>query len=112
MNVTFHDKRITGILTVVPKHVAYFADEIANYDFPERSSLKLQKLLGLESHRYLVDDSITGSDMALHGIRHWSEPGILPPLRTLPDAHLCNSDSGSLCSGNQQHYSRQSRAQT
>lgn len=79
MNFTFQDKAITGILTVVPKHVAYFADEIANYDFPERSSLKLQKLLGLESHRYLVDDRVTGSDMALRGIRYLIETGELLP---------------------------------
>jgi len=77
MNFTFKDKQITGILTVVPKHLAYFKDEIANYDFPERSSLKLQKLLGLESHRYLTDDSVTGSDMALYGIRHLIETGVL-----------------------------------
>ena len=79
MNFTFKDKQITGILTVVPKHLAYFKDEIPNYDFPERSSLKLQKLLGLESHRYLTDDSVTGSDMALHGIRHLMETGLLRP---------------------------------
>lgn len=77
MNFTFKDKRITGVLAVVPKHVAYFKDEIPNYDFPERSSLKLQKLLGLESHRYLTDDSVTGSDMALLGIRHLIETGVL-----------------------------------
>jgi len=79
MNFTFKDKRISGILTVVPRHVAYFKDEISNYAFPERSSLKLQKLLGLESHRYLTDDSVTGSDMALHGIRHLMESGVLRP---------------------------------
>jgi 3-oxoacyl-[acyl-carrier-protein] synthase-3 len=79
MNFTFKDKQITGILTVVPKHLAYFKDEIGNYSFSERSSLKLQKLLGLESHRYLIDDSVTGSDMALHGIRYLVENGILDP---------------------------------
>src|SRR5579863_3349384 len=79
MNVTFKDKQITGILTVVPRHLAYFKDEIGNYNFPERSSQKLQKLLGLESHRYLIDESITGSDMALHGIRYLIESGVLDP---------------------------------
>lgn len=79
MNFTFKDKQITGILTVVPKHLAYFKDEISNYAFSERSSLKLQKLLGLVSHRYLTDDSVTGSDMALYGIRHLIETGLLRP---------------------------------
>ena len=49
MNFHFKDKRVTGIVTVVPKNVAYFRDEIQNYAFPERSSLKLQKMLGLGS---------------------------------------------------------------
>ena len=77
MKAIFNDKQITGLLTVVPKHVAYFEDEIGNYAFPEKSSLKLQKLLGLRSHRYLNDDSITGSDMAVHGIRHLIDTGVL-----------------------------------
>jgi 3-oxoacyl-[acyl-carrier-protein] synthase III len=79
MNLHFKDKRITGIVTVVPKNLAYFRDEIHNYAFPERSSLKLQKLLGLESHRYLTDDSVTGSDMALQGIRHLINGGVIRP---------------------------------
>jgi 3-oxoacyl-[acyl-carrier-protein] synthase-3 len=79
MNFIFDNKQITGLLTVVPKHVAYFEEEVPNYDFPPKSSLKLQKLLGLKSHRYLTDDQVTGSDMALHGIRHLIETEVIRP---------------------------------
>ena len=79
MNFTFRNKRVSGLLTVVPRHVAYFEDEVANYAFPPKSSLKLQKMFGLKSHRYLTDESVTGSDLALHGIRHLLEAGTVRP---------------------------------
>jgi 3-oxoacyl-[acyl-carrier-protein] synthase-3 len=77
MNFIFKDKQITGLLTVVPSHVAYFEDEIPNYSFPAKSSLKLQKMLGLKSHRYLTDDRVTGCDMAVHGIQYLVDTGVL-----------------------------------
>jgi 3-oxoacyl-[acyl-carrier-protein] synthase-3 len=79
MNFTFRNKKVSGLLTVVPRHVAYFEDEIPNYAFPPKSSLKLQKMFGLKSHRYLTDESVTGSDLALHGIRHLLEAGTIRP---------------------------------
>jgi 3-oxoacyl-[acyl-carrier-protein] synthase-3 len=77
MNYTFAGKQITGLLTVVPKNVARFSDEIPNYAFPPESSRKLQKMLGLDTHRYLEDDNVTGSDLALRGIRHLIDRGLL-----------------------------------
>jgi 3-oxoacyl-[acyl-carrier-protein] synthase-3 len=79
MNLTFTGKQITGFVTVIPKNVASFSDEIPNYAFPPASSRKLQKLLGLETHRYLADESVTGSDLALHGIRHLIGRSLLRP---------------------------------
>lgn len=77
MNLSFRNKRIAGVVTVVPKDVFYFSDEIANYNFPRASSLKLQKMLGLESHRYLRDENATGSDMGLAGIRYLFDRGLV-----------------------------------
>jgi len=52
MNFTFTGKQITGFVTVVPKNVVSFTDEIPNYAFPPASSRKLQKMLGLETHEH------------------------------------------------------------
>jgi 3-oxoacyl-[acyl-carrier-protein] synthase III len=79
MKSIFRGKQISGTLTVVPKEIAYFRDEIPNFAFPPQSSMKLQKMLGLASHRYLTRDGVTGSDLALHGIRHLIETGAIHP---------------------------------
>ena len=42
MNFRFQDKKITGILTVLPEHEQKFVDDMRSFDFPEARSLKLK----------------------------------------------------------------------
>lgn len=44
MKLFFKNKKITGILAVVPSTISHFDDEIDNYEFPPETSLKLKKI--------------------------------------------------------------------
>ena len=78
MNFTFRDKRIAGILTVLPEHEQKFADDMRNFDFPEARSLKLKQVMGYDRHR-LVSAGTCASDLAVFGLRHLFEKGLLTP---------------------------------
>ena len=69
MNLTFHNRAITGLLVVVPSHERKFVDEMANFNFPPARSLKLKQVMGYDTHR-LVDGPVCASDLAGRGLRH------------------------------------------
>ena len=48
MFLEFENKKITGILTVVPKNTIKFDDEIENYNFSEKQCKKLKLIMGYE----------------------------------------------------------------
>lgn len=76
MILRFSDKRIAGILTVLPKTEILFDDEARNYAFPERQTLRLKKIMGYEKHRVALPDTAT-SDLAVSGLQHLFETGAL-----------------------------------
>lgn len=63
MRLKFKNKKISGIIVAVPDKVAYFDDELENYEFPVESSIKLKKTMGYNSHRVFGDD-VCVSDIA------------------------------------------------
>jgi 3-oxoacyl-[acyl-carrier-protein] synthase-3 len=65
----FSDKAITGVLSVIPKEDHLFEDELSNYNFPEKQSLKLKKVMGYNKHAY-VSGNTTASDLAIYGLEH------------------------------------------
>ncbi len=67
---------IKGILTIVPDKVIPFEDEIENFDFTEKSSLKLKKMMGLGQRR-IVDADTTGADLCVYGLEHLIKTGEL-----------------------------------
>lgn len=69
MNLRFRGKKITGMLSVVPKNCVRFEDEIENYGFSKEKSLGLQKLMGYQERR-IVAENECGSDLVLHGLEH------------------------------------------
>lgn len=69
MNFTFNGKRIASILGVLPENEIYFEDEVGNYSFPAKQTLRLKKVMGYEKHRISKDTS-TVSDYAIAGINH------------------------------------------
>jgi 3-oxoacyl-[acyl-carrier-protein] synthase-3 len=46
MHLKFKNKKITGILSVLPSNEINYLDEIENYNFSEKQSIKLGKIMG------------------------------------------------------------------
>lgn len=69
MKYTFKNKKITGVLTVLPKNEIHFEDEIGNYNFSEKQSLKLGKVMGYGTRR-VVDENTSVSDLCVAGLEY------------------------------------------
>jgi 3-oxoacyl-[acyl-carrier-protein] synthase-3 len=67
MDFTFYNSSITGMLAVMPNQEIHFEDEIKNFNFTEKSSLKLAKIFGYKSRR-VVEEGITASDLCVYGM--------------------------------------------
>lgn len=76
MNFSFRNKRITGVLAVLPAIERSFLDEMRNYNFPEARSRKLMEVMGYDKHR-LVEPGVCVSDMAVFGLQHLFDSGLL-----------------------------------
>lgn len=76
MNLKFHHKRITGILTVLPKKEVKFEDEMGNYNFSVAKSMKLKIAMGYNKHR-MVEEDVCVSDLCIHGLSYLFEHGKL-----------------------------------
>ena len=64
MKLNFHNKKITGILAVIPDKELLFDDEMENYEFSAETSLKLKKTMGYDRHR-VFDENLCISDVAV-----------------------------------------------
>lgn len=69
MNLYFKDKVITGILVVLPSNEIYFEQEMGNYNFPIKKSLKLKDALGLNKRR-VADEGVCASDLVIKGLEY------------------------------------------
>jgi 3-oxoacyl-[acyl-carrier-protein] synthase-3 len=69
MNFTFSDKKISGILTILPENEVSFEDEMGNYNFSEAKSLRLKAAMGFNKKR-IVKDGVTGSDLCIQGMNY------------------------------------------
>lgn len=69
MKTVFKGKKITGVLGLIPKEVCFFDDEVDNYAFPQKQTLRLKKVMGFEKHR-VARDSSTASDFCISGIKY------------------------------------------
>jgi len=76
MNLKFKNKRITGLLTVLPENEVRFEDEIGNYNFPAAKSLKLKLTMGYDKRR-IVDEQTCTSDLCIKGIQYLFDKGLL-----------------------------------
>lgn len=72
MNLTFFNKAITGILTILPSKEVKFEDEMENYNFSIMKSLKLKMAMGYNKHR-IVGPGVTSSDLCVYGINYLIE---------------------------------------
>lgn len=69
MNLKFQNKKITGILTVLPEKEIKFEDEIDNYNFSNSQSMKLKLIMGYNKRR-IVNEGVTVSDLCVFGMNH------------------------------------------
>jgi 3-oxoacyl-[acyl-carrier-protein] synthase-3 len=68
LKFTFHNKRISGVLTVLPQKEVTFEEEMGNYNFSPAKSLKLKMAMGYKKHR-IVDGDTNVSDICAFGIK-------------------------------------------
>jgi 3-oxoacyl-[acyl-carrier-protein] synthase III len=76
MNFTFANRKISGLLVVVPANERRFLDEMADFNFPKARSLKLKEVMGYDKHR-IVDGPVCSSDLACFGLENLFERGLL-----------------------------------
>jgi 3-oxoacyl-[acyl-carrier-protein] synthase-3 len=69
MHLKFKNKRISGILSILPTNEVHFVDEIANYNFSEKQSIKLGKIMGYGTRR-VVDMNTSVSDLCTFGLNY------------------------------------------
>ena len=67
MNLKFKNKKITGILTVLPEKELKFEDEIENYEFSKAHSMKLKLIMGYNKRR-VINKGTTISDLCVFGM--------------------------------------------
>ena len=78
MNFRFRNKRITGILSIVPATERSFVEEMKNFNFPEARSLKLKEVMGYDKRRVAAPE-VCVSDLATFGLKHLFDRGRLSP---------------------------------
>lgn len=76
MHFSFRNKSIRGLLAVVPEREISFVEEMSNFNFPVKRSLKLKEIMGYDKHR-LVDGPVCVSDLAVHGMEFLFSQGML-----------------------------------
>ena len=69
MKTVFRNKKISGLLSVLPATTVKFEDEINNYTFPQKQTLRLQKVMGYKQHA-IVKDTTATSDLCLAGLEY------------------------------------------
>ena len=76
MNFKFNNKKITGILSVVPKNTVKFEEEIDNYNFSKKQSMKLKEIMGYSEHR-IAEKNTCVSDLCVFGLKYLFNKGLL-----------------------------------
>ena len=76
MNLKFSNKKITGLLGIVPAREVSFDDGVEHYNFSVAQSMKLKKVMGYDKRR-IVQDSVCVSDLCIDGLAYLFEKGLL-----------------------------------
>ena len=72
MITRFKGKKITSMLGILPETIGYFDDEVDNYSFPAKQTMRLKKVMGYNQHR-LAKETSTVSDFAVYGLNYMLE---------------------------------------
>lgn len=76
MNLSFKNKKITGLLTILPSKVVKFEDEMENYNFSTAKSMKLKLAMGYKEHR-IAKEGQCSSDFCTYGLQYLFDNGLL-----------------------------------
>lgn len=76
MNLTFKNKKIVGMLTVLPSNEVSFEDDMSNYPFSIETSMKLKDAMGFDKRR-IVEDEVCSSDLCVYGLSYLFENNML-----------------------------------
>ncbi|WP_299120267.1 ketoacyl-ACP synthase III [uncultured Winogradskyella sp.] len=76
MNLKFRNKKISGILTVLPENEVKFDDEIDNYNFSKSQSMKLKLVMGYDKRRIVIGGT-TASDLCVYGMNYLFDQNLL-----------------------------------
>lgn len=76
MKAAIKGVKIRGLCAAIPKQVYYFKDEIKDFPFPEKSSLRLGQVMGFKEHR-ISDDKTSHCDLASFTLNHVFRNGFL-----------------------------------
>ena len=76
MDFVFKKKKISGILTILPKKAVKFEDEMGNYNFSPAKSMKLKLAMGYNEHR-LAEPGQCSSDFCKFGLQYLFDNGML-----------------------------------
>ena len=76
MKFAYQNKKISGILTVIPKNFKTFDEEMQNYHADENRVKRLKMVMGYEKH-HLVEDGVTVSDLVVFGMEYLFEKKLL-----------------------------------
>ena len=69
MKFKYQGKKITGILTVVPKNEKTFDEEMENYQASKARTKRLKAVMGFEKHK-IVEEGVCVSDLAVFGMEY------------------------------------------
>ncbi|MCR5439598.1 MAG: ketoacyl-ACP synthase III [Selenomonas sp.] len=72
----YRNKKITGLLTIVPKNIRTFDEEMENYKADKARNKRLKMVMGYEQHR-MFDDDVCVSDLAVYGMEYMFREGWL-----------------------------------
>ncbi len=76
MKCIFKNKKISAIVSVVPKEEYRFDDEYPAYKLTEDKAKKLKKMMGLDRHR-IAPPEVCSSDLCLYGLQQLIKDGVL-----------------------------------
>ena len=76
MNLKFQNKKISGILVVLPENEVKFEDDIDNYNFSKGQSMKLKLIMGYNKRRIVKEGTLI-SDLCIFGMNHLFENNLL-----------------------------------
>ena len=76
MDFVFKNKRIGGILTILPKKAVKFEDEMANYSFSPAKCMKLKLAMGYNEHR-IAEKGQCSSDFCKYGLQYLFDNNLL-----------------------------------